>query len=166
MRLSGLRLFTRESGGIGRRAGLRIQSRKGWEFESPLSHLTAETQSYKIISRMSKIVIVVLLLMISTARLASPSTPHFQKCPPYFDVPLNWAGQNYDIALDAVMPLLDAQSAQNKQWILSVRITPSFFDELQFTFIRNPDRTVKVFAVAPTHGKISSQLEEIEGNIP
>ena len=52
------------------------------------------------------------------------------------------------------MPLLDAQSAQNKQWILSVRITPSFFDELQFTFIRNPDRTVKVFAVAPTHGKI------------
>lgn len=28
----------RESGGIGRRAGLRIQSRKGWGFESPLSH--------------------------------------------------------------------------------------------------------------------------------
>jgi hypothetical protein len=27
-----------ESGGIGRRAGLRIQSRKGWGFNSPLSH--------------------------------------------------------------------------------------------------------------------------------
>ena len=28
----------RESGGIGRRARLRIWSRKGWGFESPLSH--------------------------------------------------------------------------------------------------------------------------------
>ncbi len=27
-----------ESGGIGRRARLRIWSRKGWGFESPLSH--------------------------------------------------------------------------------------------------------------------------------
>ena len=29
---------TRESGGTGRRARLRIWSRKGWGFESPLSH--------------------------------------------------------------------------------------------------------------------------------
>ncbi len=32
-------LDSRESGGTGRRAGLRIQSRKGSGFESPLSHL-------------------------------------------------------------------------------------------------------------------------------
>lgn len=35
---SSTRNSKRESGGIGRRAGLRIQSRKGWGFESPLSH--------------------------------------------------------------------------------------------------------------------------------
>ena len=33
-----------ESGGIGRRAGLRIQSRKGWGFDSPLSHNTKNTK--------------------------------------------------------------------------------------------------------------------------
>ena len=32
------RTHARESGGTGRRAGFRIQSRKGWGFESPLSH--------------------------------------------------------------------------------------------------------------------------------
>ena len=31
-------IVPRESGGIGRRARLRIWSRKGWGFESPLSH--------------------------------------------------------------------------------------------------------------------------------
>lgn len=35
-----------ESGGIGRRAGLRIQSRKGWGFESPLSH-TKKTRRHE-----------------------------------------------------------------------------------------------------------------------
>ena len=34
----GIESDTCESGGIGRRAGLRIQSRKGWGFNSPLSH--------------------------------------------------------------------------------------------------------------------------------
>ena len=37
-RLKPNELHKRESGGIGRRARLRIWSRKGWGFESPLSH--------------------------------------------------------------------------------------------------------------------------------
>ena len=40
-----------ESGGIGRRAGLRIQSRKGWEFESPLSHFPSLQGSQSMICR-------------------------------------------------------------------------------------------------------------------
>ena len=36
--LSKMEMSKRESGGIGRRARLRIWSRKGWGFESPLSH--------------------------------------------------------------------------------------------------------------------------------
>jgi hypothetical protein len=36
--LSKMEISKRESGGIGRRARLRIWSRKGWGFESPLSH--------------------------------------------------------------------------------------------------------------------------------
>lgn len=74
------------------------------------------------------------------------------------DVASTWAGKNYAQALETLMPNNTATEIVKDEWILSVRITPSFFDELQFTFVKSSDGKVHGMASSPSNGSIGDQL--------
>lgn len=109
---------------------------------------------------------VVFVLFIFLKQLAICSTPDFPKCPPYSDIPVAWAGKNYDQALETLMPNNIETTVGEDEWILSVRITPSFFDELQFTFTKYPDGKVLGIATSPLNGSIGDQLGSLKEKHP
>jgi hypothetical protein len=105
---------------------------------------------------------IVFVVLYSSIQLSFCSTPDFPKCPPYVDLASTWTEKNYRKAIDALMPMNFPTSLKKDQWVLKVRIEPSFFDELQFTFIRYPDRTLQGIGISPSGGKIEYQLTELK----
>ena len=82
------------------------------------------------------------------------------------DVAGTWAGKNYDQALESLLPNNIAATVVKDQWILSVRIMPSFSDELQFTFVKYPDGKVHGMAASPSNGSIGDQLNSLKKTHP
>jgi ankyrin repeat protein len=107
-----------------------------------------------------------LLILLSISHIASGWTPEFQKCPPYKDGIGTWVGKNYNQALETVMPFSRPRSLREGEWRLDVRITPSFFDELHFTFKNNWNGNIEAVGVAPAENSISIQLEHLKTTYP
>jgi ankyrin repeat protein len=106
------------------------------------------------------------VFLICSIHSAFCSTPDFPSCPPYLDVASTWAGKNYDQALEALMPHNIATTVDKDQWILSIRVMPSFFEELQFTFVKYPDGKVHGMAASPSNGSIGDQLTSLKETHP
>src|SRR5262245_12572238 len=117
---------------------------------------------------MGKIPGVLLFLgcMIGVMEIGFCSTADFPKCPPYVDVSGTWAGKNNDQALEALMPNSVNLKVAKDEWILNIRIEPSFYDESQLTFIRFANGKVHGIATLPAKGKIVDQLTELKESHP
>jgi ankyrin repeat protein len=110
--------------------------------------------------------LILLISLIGFTYSAFCSSSDFPKCPPYVDVAGTWAGKNYDQALETLMPNNIETAVGKNEWILSVRISPSFFDELQFRLNKYPDGKVIGRVTSPLTGSIGDQLTSLKETHP
>lgn len=104
------------------------------------------------------------VFLICFTHSAFSATPDFPKCPPYADVA--WEGKNYDQVLETLMPNNIESTVGKDEWILSVRISPSFSAELQFTLNKYSDGKVIGKAISPSKGSLGDQLTLLKETHP
>jgi ankyrin repeat protein len=102
---------------------------------------------------------------LSISFLAFSSPADFPKCGASDDPGYNWATQNYDKAVAALIPSYIPQHLLKDEWVLNVRIIPSFFEEFQFTFLKQHNGKIHTMAAAP-EDPILNQLSELKKSFP